>query len=970
MIKRNSFRIWSFEFDSSFEFLISSLAALLICASAWAQTPPPGELLQSKSAMPGYGLEAYRIVSRPDEIISVLRNGAVVICKRVASPVAAVRGYAETGGVYEGQWLGGGLSHLLEHLVAGGSSERRTETENKKLLQEIGNDSNAYTTYDHTAFFVNTTTPHFAEAVDLVTGWMLGAQITYPEYTREYQVVQRELERNKGNPDMVFWQLMEENRYKVSPAHVPVIGYQEVIQGLSRDDVYSYYRKAYQPNNMVFAVAANIDPEEMLKVMRENLADAKPGRAFSHDIAAEPPVLAPRTVVATFPRLGQARLNLAFPSVKQSDPDMYTLDLLSEILGGGESSILVEDVRDSRQLCSSVVCGDDTPAYVSGSFDIEMGLDSQNISQATEAVLEDIEKIKSNGVDEDRLARAKAAIKIDHLKNMQTSQDVAATMATDYLTTGDAHFSDWYVDRIGAVTADEIKKAAREYLVKDRLVTTALLPREAVGAGGLAKAEDLLRAPTTGPSEGALASSGQAPGEVTRTVLDNGLIVLHKRITTTPLVNINMYALGGVTAEDSRNNGVGNLAMATLPRGTATRSAEQIADFFDLTGGALETKCGNNTWYWNVTCTKDDFAKTMEVYADVVNHPALAADATAEMKARTLAAIAGEDAAWDAQAFRYFKSQFFGPNGSPYQFQPIGTKENVARFTAEDLKSWYANKVLAAPRVIAIFGDVDKDAAVEMAREYFGGGHLPAVEKSIATAKSSTDVPTTRPTVVVDRVAIQKTEQDVAAVVIGFDANSQVGEPDEASLIVSQCLTGGYGYPTGYIFETLRGQGWSYEAASENVPGRSDQYKGTFLVYAVCDPKNINKVTNAIIQNMARLQGTKVDIQEDWFTRCKGMITTAEALETEKPADQASLAATDELFGVGFDYALGFADRIDAVTLPQVQEIARQRLSRCVVTICTPAPEKVEIHAGAYGYDSFPPIDLTPRGVRHDVGAK
>jgi hypothetical protein len=70
-------------------------------------------------------------VNEPDEIVSVLRNGATVICKRVASPVAAVRGYACTGGVYEGKWLGGGLSHLLEHLVAGGSSERRTEAENK-----------------------------------------------------------------------------------------------------------------------------------------------------------------------------------------------------------------------------------------------------------------------------------------------------------------------------------------------------------------------------------------------------------------------------------------------------------------------------------------------------------------------------------------------------------------------------------------------------------------------------------------------------------------------------------------------------------------------------------------------------------------------------------------------------------------------------------------------------------------------
>src|SRR5690348_114327 len=96
-----------------------------------------------------FSAEDYRIVSQKDEIISVLKNGLIVITKRVASPVAAVRGYAFTGGVYEGPWLGGGLSHLLEHLVAGGSNGRRTEEQNKELLQAIGNNSNAYATEDH-----------------------------------------------------------------------------------------------------------------------------------------------------------------------------------------------------------------------------------------------------------------------------------------------------------------------------------------------------------------------------------------------------------------------------------------------------------------------------------------------------------------------------------------------------------------------------------------------------------------------------------------------------------------------------------------------------------------------------------------------------------------------------------------------------------------------------------------------------
>src|SRR5688572_23987956 len=128
---------------------------------AGAATRPAVALVPAAKS---YGVENNRFVNQSDEVVSVLKNGAVVIAKRMPSPVVAVRGYVYTGGVYEGQWLGGGLSHLLEHLVAGGSSRKRTEAQNRDLLQRIGNNSNAYTTDDHTAYYVNTTTEHLDEA--------------------------------------------------------------------------------------------------------------------------------------------------------------------------------------------------------------------------------------------------------------------------------------------------------------------------------------------------------------------------------------------------------------------------------------------------------------------------------------------------------------------------------------------------------------------------------------------------------------------------------------------------------------------------------------------------------------------------------------------------------------------------------------------------------------------------------------
>src|SRR5204863_3006140 len=131
--------------------------------------------------------------------------------------------------------------------------------------------------------------------------------------------------------------------------------------------------------------------------------------------------------------------------------------------------------------------------------------------------------------------------------SLQASEEMAASLATDLMSTGDPHFTDRYLKRIDEVNNDRIRQVAKKYFVRDRLLTTAMLPAEYVGAEGLPKAEDLLRpvAPTT----------KEAPAEsspmITRVELPNGTILLHKRIATVPLVEIKLYSLGGVSDEDA-----------------------------------------------------------------------------------------------------------------------------------------------------------------------------------------------------------------------------------------------------------------------------------------------------------------------------------------------------------------------------------------------------------------------------------
>jgi len=930
-----------------------------------AKAPPPTQPNAPATRPSGYGKEQQRLVEQPDEIVSLLKNGAIVIVKRVPSPVMAVRGYCQTGGVYEGQWLGGGLSHLLEHLVAGGSSVRRTEAENRDLLQKIGNNSNAYTTTDHTAYFINTTTEHMAEAVDLVTGWMLGALITPAEYRREYEVVQRELEKDKGEPDWVFYEMTQQNRYRVNPAGIPVIGYQEVIRGLSRDDVYSYYKKAYQPNNMVFSVAGDLEPKEMLAAMCKYLDDAAPGRAFEHNIPEEPAVLAPRTLVATFPKLGQARLEIGFPSVKLDDPDLYALDLLATILGGGESSILVEELRDKRRLVNAINASDNTPEYAQGTITVNMELDPAKIPQATDALMGIIDSVMKDGVPAERISSAKVQMRANRVKTQQTSEDIAASMATDIMSAGDPHFQDRYVKRIEAVTPQELQNVARKYFVRERMLTTALVPAEFTGSAGLPKAEEILRkaTPTTQPIAQATKST------VARVVLGDGTILLHKRLSTSPLVVMNMYALGGLTAEDAKTNGLGNLTMELLPRGTKTRNAQQIAEFFDSIGGDINTACGNNSWTWAAQCLKGDVEKAFDAFADIVKNPSFPADETEQMKQRITAQIEGLDADWNSAAMRFFKKAYYGPKNSPYQFLAIGSKENVAKFTPEQCASWYREKVLKGRRVLAIYGDISLDQAQALAAKAFGApseaNQTSPASQPMGEVPEMARVPT--PRVEVTRVELNKTELPECGVIIGYDANSVIGDPTNFPLAVGDTMASGWGYPTGYLHETLRGRGLVYVVHAQDMPGRSKDLPGTFIVYAGCDADKVNEVIDLSLENIARLQGSAKDMQPDWFGRSKELITTSESLDRETPAQQASIAALDELYGLGYDYHDHFNERIEAVKLDQVRAVAAKRLSKCVVTVSTPAPELVKVKTGVRTYQAFPPVDLTPRGVQHDA---
>src|SRR5262249_33613360 len=159
-----------------------------------------------------------------------------------------------------------------------------------------------------------------------------------------------------------------------------------------------------------------------------------------------------------------------------------------------------------------------------------------------------------------------------------------------------------------------------------------------------------------------------------------------------------------------------------------------------------------------------------------------------------------------------------------------------------------------------------------LAAGYFGGGaKAPALaEKPPKTPIPSPDDAT--PFIDVKRVEVNPTEQQLAGIVIGFHAHPVVGDSINYPVMVADTMCSGVGYPTGYLFETLRGRGLVYVVDAQVSPGRSTKMPGTFLVFAGCDPDKVNEVIDLTLQNIARLQGTPADLNAEWFERSRQLM--------------------------------------------------------------------------------------------------
>ena len=290
--------------------------------------------------------------------LAKLDNGlTVIVQENHTAPVATVRCYVQnTGGAFEGRYLGAGLSHVLEHVVAGGTTTHRGEKEIERIIASFGGVTNAYTTSDHTTFFIDCPARNAMTAIELIADSMQHITFEPKEFERELKVVRRELADDEDDRSHVLSDQLDLTVYAVHPVRHPVIGYLQVLNRTTNQTIIDFYHERYVPNNQIFVVVGDVKTQDVLDHVTRQWAGTPRGRETFVPLPEEPEQVSLRESVREMEGTVYD-IAPAWPTVTLSNRDMYALDLAAYILGEGESSRLVRRLKYESRVPRCSVSG-------------------------------------------------------------------------------------------------------------------------------------------------------------------------------------------------------------------------------------------------------------------------------------------------------------------------------------------------------------------------------------------------------------------------------------------------------------------------------------------------------------------------------------------------------------------------------------------------------------------------------------
>ncbi len=809
-----------------------------------------------------------------------LPNGLTVLLKPdSAAPVSSVQVWVKTGSIHEGAHLGAGLSHYLEHMLFKGTT-RRAGREISATVQAHGGYINAYTTFDRTVYYIDVPSNHTAVAIDLLADAVLHSTLPAGEVAKEKDVILREIDMGLDDPDQRLSQALFETAYRTHPYRQPTIGHRDVFAAVTRDDLLAYYHARYVPNNLVLVIVGDFDPAATRAAIAEHFGQAPRVRLA--------PVLVPDETTQLSRRdqhlhedvqVSRAGLGWQIPGL--AHPDTPALDLLSMVLGHGDSSLLWQSIREKARLVHSI----DAMAWgpgTSGLFYISYLADPDKRVAAEQAILRELDRILAKGVSAAALAKAVRQAVTSEINLRKTMSGQASRLGSAEVVVGDINYTREYFRRLFALTPARLKQVMRTYLVPERLTVVSSNPAAA--------------APT--PAVRVAGAGGSLDFE--EIALPNGARLLLQPNHHLPNVHLRLAFAGGAMFEPAGRRGLNALMAGLLAKDTARRSAEEVARAIESVGGSFIEFSGINSFGLAAEVLAGDTGLALELIADATLRPAFK---PARLEIEREASLASLKESLDdvvTVGRKKLREKFFA--GHPFAIETGGDEAGLQTIAVADLKALHRRLVVSGNTVLAVAGDFDPKKLAPKLKAFLAKmpkGAAPVARGRLAVAAG-------------DFTEIQPRQQ--AIVFQAFPGPGVLATDYTVSEVADELFSG----MSSHLFERVREEkSLAYFVRSSRIVGLDT---GMFYFFAGTSPQRYAEVIAELDLEIKRVRAGGVTAGE--LSRCQTRLKAGKRMGMQTNSARAMQAALNSVYGLPVNDWRTYDARVDAVTLDSIRDFA------------------------------------------------
>jgi zinc protease len=866
---------------------------------------------------------------------TVLANGLTVLTKEVnTAPVVTVQVWYRVGSRNETAGING-IAHQLEHLLFKGTKARPIQF--GRFFNALGSDSNAFTSYDQTAYFGTVEQNKLQAMLVLESDRMMNSVIDESALTSEKKVVISELQGYENSPDYRLGRAVMKAAFPTSPYGLPVGGTKADVQSFAVKQVRDYYQKYYRPDNATLVIVGNFKTADALGLVKDTFGKiSKPAAPLTTSVPTPIPatVSAPNKPPIVLKEPGSAALlNAVYPLPNGVHPDMPALQVMDYILTGGRSSRMYQELVETG--LASSAGGYAANLMTGGWYEISItaapGKVMTDIDRALQAT---VAHLRDQPVSAEELDRAKTQLRASLIQRNRDIASQAQQLGDDQTTTGDYQFSDRFLAAITQVTAADVQRVAKAYLTPARRTVGFFEPTQPDGKPGATSnpgrtGENFSPGAPVDPAEVAkylpplTAPSQRSPQALPeKLTLANGLTVLLLPNRSSPTVTLSGYVNAGTIFDKAPTAGLAGLVSANLMNGTSQQDALAIAKTLENRGASLNFSTNREGTSISGVALSQDLPTLTQVLATVLQQASFPDNELELSRQRSLTSLQRSLDSPSGLGRRVFQQTVY-PENHPFHIFP--TEASLQRITRADVMAFYQQHYRPDKTILTLVGDFDPvQVRLILNRELGTWG---------ATGEAATVLfpPVALPPAI-QRVNPGLPGKTQAITYIGYSAIDRRDPRFYSSLVLNQIL-GGDTLSSRLGTEIRDRQGLTYGIYSTFQAGI---HAGPFLISMQTAPEDADKAIASTLKLLQQLREKGVSASE--VAAAVRSLTSSYPVELADPDSLAGTLVMNQAYGLSVEEIRQFSTKLAAITPAQVNQTIQELIHPDQVVIVTAGP--------------------------------